>query len=638
MKKSKRAQLAIFVIIALVIVAGVGGFVLLKDRIFKTTVPAEYAPIYDYYLSCLKAGAEDGIGILGTQAGYIDPPSFEPGSQHAPFSNQLEFMGFGIPYWYYVSGNGVIKEQIPSKREMQNQLGGYIAGKLAECDFTEFRRQGYFVQLGDASASTQISDDKISINAKQQLTISNPSSESSESAVISNHKLDVDSNLGAFYDKAAEIYDYEKKNMFLENYAVDVLNLYAPVTGTELSCKPLVWNPSDVIKKVQNALAANIGAVHPAETETKDYFAVDIGKSADSESAAKSSARFLYSPDWVSRFEVWPTKSGIMMANIVGPEQGLGAAGFCYVSYKFVYDMYFPVLVQVYNSDNAEEVFQFPVAVVVSKNQPREALATTPLVESEESICDTSNSELAIYTYNTHLEPVEAEISFQCMSDVCALGATNKSSGGQAVLEAKVPQCVNGILKAEAEGYKTAEQYISTDAETLADVILSREYSLALEIYVDGSLTKNMAIVAVSENAAGADDSGQLAASAAYPSNAEISLSDGDYKFELKVYKDGKITIPESTRRECVDAPKSGMLGVLGITEEKCFDYTMPSQTVSNLLYAGGKTSKYVTQSELESAKKIKIFANSVALPSSADKLQETYNLVEGSEVRVELA
>jgi len=42
---------------------------------------------------------------------------------------------------------------------------------------------------------------------------------------------------------------------------------------------------------------------------------------------------FLYSPDWASRFEVWPAKKGLMIANVVGAQQGLGRRIYPYCFY-----------------------------------------------------------------------------------------------------------------------------------------------------------------------------------------------------------------------------------------------------------------------------------------------------------------
>src|SRR3989344_9376465 len=109
---SKRAQLTIFIIIAIVLVAGIAGFFLLRDR-FKAGLPKELLPVETYFLSCIEDETKLSAGLMGMQAGYLELPEFEPGSEYMPFSSQLNFLDTGVPYWYYVSRNNIVKEQIP---------------------------------------------------------------------------------------------------------------------------------------------------------------------------------------------------------------------------------------------------------------------------------------------------------------------------------------------------------------------------------------------------------------------------------------------------------------------------------------------------------------------------------------------
>ena len=128
--KNKRAQVTIFVILAIVIVVGIGLYFVLRGSLFQEELPNELESIYDYYLACIEEEVFLGSSILGRQGGYIEPPNFEPGSEYMPFSNYLNFLGSGVPYWYYVSGNGIAKEQIPSKADMQSELNDYLEGEL----------------------------------------------------------------------------------------------------------------------------------------------------------------------------------------------------------------------------------------------------------------------------------------------------------------------------------------------------------------------------------------------------------------------------------------------------------------------------------------------------------------------------
>ncbi len=533
-------------------------------------------------------------------------------------------MGLGVPYWYYISGNGLEKEQIPTKTQMESQLSKYIK-ETKKCDFSSFIEQGYNISIEDAtSAKATIADDNIRISVSQRLSISYGDTK----FIASNHNTQADSSLGKLYGLAQKIYSYEKDKMFLENYSLDVLHTYAPVDGVLLQCSPAVWNPYEVADNLKSALTANIGMIkmsgeyYISKNKINNYFVT--GKDSNIDLTGEQ-VRFQYSADWPSRIEIWPTKNNIMSADPVGTQPGLNAMGFCYVPYKFVYDMYFPVLVQVLNTNNPQEIFQFPFAIVISKNAPREA-AASEYIEQTESICDKANSDLTVNTYNVNLLPVEADIQFKCFNDVCDLGRTKiNNATGLSSLAVKVPQCINGFLTAKAEGYADKKYIISTNEESSADLVLDKKYTLPLEIYVDDSLTNELSVLSISKNSEGVSNAVD---SVSYPFSRQISIAEGDYSFDLKVYKNGAINIPATTTTQCVTMPKEGVLGILGLTEDKCTDLTIPSQTLSNYVYAGGKQNDYVTPSELEAAKVFRIFAKSVPVPQDMQQAQDNYEMV----------
>ena len=118
---SKKAQTTLFIIIAVIVVAAVAVFLVVRGGIETGNVPSSLAPAYNNLLYCLEEDTEVGIDLLEMNGGYIKLPEFEPGSSYMPFSSQLNFLGDNIPYWYYVSGNNVQKEQVPTKKEMERR-------------------------------------------------------------------------------------------------------------------------------------------------------------------------------------------------------------------------------------------------------------------------------------------------------------------------------------------------------------------------------------------------------------------------------------------------------------------------------------------------------------------------------------
>jgi len=407
--KNNKGQLTIFILIAVFFVFG--------DSLITTEIPVSIEPVYNTFLSCLEEDILTGISILESQAGYIELPDFEPGSHYMPFSSQLDFLGNAVPYWYYVSGNNIQKEQVPSENDMEEQLSNFVSEKVSNCVFDDYYEQGFEISFSSALAEVDIRDNEVEISLDMDLNIE----KGEDNVLIKNHKVSVNSKLGILYNSARKIYDYEQETLFLEEYAIDTLRIYAPVDGVELTCSPLTWNTNDVFDELQEAIEANTlalktqGGDFSIKKEENKYFIEDIFVEGD--------VRFLNSKDWPYTFEVNPSEGSILIAEPVGNQQGLGILGFCYAPYHFVYDVKYPVLIQIFLND---EIFQFPVAVVIQGNSPREALDAEAVGEIRISeFCEQKNTEVQVNVFDTKLNPVDAEISYECFGTKCLIGDTS---------------------------------------------------------------------------------------------------------------------------------------------------------------------------------------------------------------------
>ena len=604
--RSRKAQVTIFIILAILIVAGVALFLMFRATIFRVKIPESMEPVYTSFLSCLEEDTLTGINILGSQAGYIALPDFESGSQYMPFSSQLDFLGNPVPYWYYVSGNNIEKEQVPSIGDMEDDLGEYIEDKIKNCVLDNYYDQGFEIFQGEAKALTTIRDREVIVNLKMDLGIS----KEEESIVVKNHKIKIKSHFGNLYDSAKKVYSYEQKSLFLEDYAVDILRLYAPVDGVEMSCSPLTWNAEDVFDDLQEAIEMNTLAIklknndYSLAQKENEYFIVDI--------AVEPEVRFLNSKQWAHSFEVAPSEASILMANPVGNQPGLGVLGFCYVPYHFVYDMKYPVLVQLFSG---EEFFQFPVAVVIQGNKPREALPVSASEIELPKLCEYKNTVVKVNTYDSSLTPVEADISYECFGTKCNIE------------DSKFPQCVNGYILARADGFEDASQLYSTTNAGSVNIILDKLYEMNIELKLDGRSYTGSAIINFIS-----DDSSKTIV---YPEKTKVKLSEGQYEVKTYIYKDSSIKLSATTHEHCIDVPKSGLGGVFGLKEEECFDVEIPEQIISNVLSGGGKENYYILESELEESSTIEIGAHSLPTPKTIEELQDNYFLFEEKNLEV---
>src|SRR3989344_1350122 len=598
LSKSRRSQVTLFIIIGIVIIAAVILILVLRVGNKVDSVPANLQSPYDSFSKCLEDKTSLGVKLLLTQGGYIGLPEFEPGSSYMPFSSQLDFAGTNFPYWYYVSGNNIQKEQVPSRSEMEKDLAKFVEENSVRCNLDSFLDEGYKLSQDTKSAKAVIKDNLVEIDIDMGLSIS----KGEDSVSVGNHKIVVPTNLGKLYDSALSVYNKEQKELFLEQYAVDALRLYAPVDGVEIKCSPLIWNADEIFNDLEEGIEANTLSLK-SSGDKNDYFYVE---------GLPENARFINSRNWARGFEVDPAQGPVLMATPVGNQPGLGVLGFCYIAYHFVYNVKYPVLIQTYEG---EEIFQFPVAVVIQGNKPREALISSGLQEEIPDFCKYKNSMTEVEVYDLKNSPVDADVSYDCAGTSCYIGKTKKG-----VLVGEFPQCVNGRVIAKAEGYEEGSEIYSSVDSGRVKILTSRLHEINVSLLVDGQKYSGDAVISFSSN--------ESSKTIVYPEQKSVELSQGDYQVQVYVYKNSTLVLGESVQEQCMEVPY-GVLGIVGITKKKCFEIKVPEQVVSNALSGGGKQNYYLADSRLQSSNSIQIDVESLPVPDSLEQLQVNYILYE---------
>ncbi len=601
----RRAQVTVFVIIGIVIVAAAVLFFVLRGSVQQAeNVPAEFRPAYNTFLSCIEDSAQTGISVLESQGGYINLPAFEPGSTYQPFSSDLLFLGNPIPYWYYVSGNNIEKEQVPNETFMQNELAQFINSKMGDCDLSSY--SDLQIETGTPDASVIVNPDSVKVDLNMDITFR----KGNQTYTAKKSQATVRSELGNLFKSAQTIYDYEQSSLFLENYTIDVLRNYAPVDGIDIQCSPKTWSFANVVTALKQAITDNIMTLRTGANKT-DYFNLDV---------PVRNVHFITNVNWPSSYEVNPTEGDTMIASPVGNQQGLGILGFCYVPYHFVYSIKYPVLVAV---QNGNEVFQFPMAVIVQGNKPREALNASAVQGTVTTLCQQGTSNVSVSVFDSNSNPVDANISYECAGQTCSVGRTSSGS-----LTGNFPQCANGYIVAEASGFKKGRYLFSTTKTGNINIILDKLYSEYINLEVDGKPYSGNAII----NFASA---GGSYSTVIYPGQKRVNLSEGDYNITVYIYKNSSITLGATTRQQCVNVP-TGILGGLGTgTNQQCYNVNVPSQVISSALSAGGSGEYYAIGSELANSHTITINAPSLPNPTSLEQLQTNYALFQNKKLSI---
>lgn len=604
---SNKAQVTIFIIIAVLVVALGTAVYMFYPKIFPSVEENKAQFVENYFLDCINEKTEQGIKIMSFQGGYIELPEFEKGSEYMPFSNYYPFLGAQIPYWFYFSGNNIQKTQKPTIEGMEKQLAKYVNDSILSCSFDSFKIQGY-----DISSSVKRNTDVIISENYVDLNIDFPIivSVDGKTTSLNPHKTRITSKIGKLYSNAEKIFNDEMKTLFLENYSLDILTLNAPVTGFELSCVPKIWQKSKIKQDIQQALQDNLmtlklkGNDYSLINEDRKYFVYDIGENINEQ------VNFFYSIKDPMRFEVYPVDGDIMRADPVGNQPGINLAGLCYVPYHFVYDLGFPVLVRI---TSGEEIFQFPMVVLIDKTVPRNATELGNISEGIDFCSDEFKvQEIKIYSFDNNNQPIKSEIYYKCLDKICSLGETTRD-GDYQKLTAKVPQCYNGKIIAKADGYKDFSVLVSSNEEFNMNIFLAKIYPIKLDLGLNEG-----------EKALVTFNSQDYSTFASYPEQKEINFSEGNYNVSVYVLKDAQIVLQQQTQQQCLEIPVGGIGGVFGLTKTECFDVTTPSQTLTSVVIGGGSSELSLTESQLIGKDKIKIGFERFPEPKTIDEISNS--------------
>ncbi|NCN51629.1 hypothetical protein GW931_01315 [archaeon] len=602
---NKGGQVTFFVIIAIVLVVAIASYFVFKDTLFPSSVSSTFEPIKTNFLNCVKEKTLVGIKIMESKGGYIFNPEFIPGSSYMPFSSQLDFLGTGIPYWHSISENNLEINQVPEKKELQNQMQTYLDQEIPNCNFDSFVKEGYKITKGVPTSEVVIKDNLVQVFVDMDIQVT----KDAETATMSTHQVEVDSELGNLYNDAISFDNKERKELFLENYSVDVLRTYAPVDGVELTCAPKIWNADEIFSTLKRATQDNFFALKNSG-EKNDYFNLKI--------PIDSEVKVLNFQEWPSNYQVEPASSAVLVSKPVGIQQGLGILGFCYAPYHFVYSLKYPVLVQLTNNG---ETFQFPLAIVIDGNVAKKVSTAGEFVENSYPLCDGPFSNFTVELSSSDLRNVEGNISYDCLGSSCQIGETK---GG--TLEGAFPQCANGKIIVNSKGYKEKSEEISTVNGGSVSLILDKEYEKQVSLKIKNSKFNEKAVVYFSSD----DDSKVFL----YPEQNKIKLSAGEYNLKVYLYDNSSIKFDATTIKQCVDVP-SGIGGIFGITHEECSDVAVPEQNISNVLVGGGSETFTVSESSLSSNNKLQIDVDRYNSPTSLEELQVVYTLVDSKKVEV---
>lgn len=632
----KKGQATVFVILGIIILASAILAISYKDLIIKkmaenqlistTVLPAQAREVNDLVTGCIGDIAEYAITLLGVQGGYINIPRDNLAiSPSNPFSNKLSIFpntDLEVAYWFYLSPNNLQVEQVPSISTMEKELSSFMDKNLVACanKFSQF--ENYMVSFSDPVTTTKINEDTVSIEVTFPVRV-----EFENTAFeFSKFNHNVQTKLGRLYSIALEIFNKENKDLFLEEKTLDFLVVYdeLPFSGVDFECTPKTWSKIGVINRLKEVLNQNLAFLKIKGTNyftNEKYYEID----ALTKTAGNVNVNFMYAGDWPILIDINPSKGDILAGDSFTTNNALSRflfSLFCLNSYHFVYDIQYPVLITL---SDENYIFQFATQVVIDNNQPRvNSLTTSSNYDTSQFICSNKLTDLTVFALEINedetLSPVSnAEIYFKCLGTTCSIGNTGKE-----FLKEKFPQCLNAEIVAKKEGLQEGKTIVTTNEESTISIIMEPIYEMNYNIKL---IDKNGLVRDVNPNERvnlQFENSGQdYSTSVFYPRDKRIRLVVGDYNVRVfvSIANEGGIRLNEDTVQTCIDVPKAGIFGFIGMKEKRCVENKVDALTLDQVLVGGAEFRWRVLRKDLANSNKVTFYVKREDVPRNVGEL-----------------
>jgi hypothetical protein len=542
-KKTKKAQVTIFIIIGIVVLIGAGLIIVTRiasKEIIKTDiapsiseVPVEFQPISDFVESCIEKTGKEAIKTLGLHGGYTDLDKYgivanagKPTESRAFLFNPRDIQS-GIAYWqYFQSDNkcetdcfcGSEKPSLYKKQgspNIEKQIEQYINEKLKFCldDFKTFEQQGFLIKAEkDIETTVTIRESNVLLHTRFKINAKKGNSEFETRDFITNLPVELEK----IYNLASKIIQEQSNHSFMDQWTLEQIssaglglnqNRLPPIAASELDSgkSPVYWVKEKVKKDIsKNMLSAYtpmitvLGADNFNEDLINTFYERAILILGEEETYPNLDVEFNYLNWWPIYFDI--TGRGVSGQRI-GPETA-SSSYFSFIGikrYNFYYDLSYPVLIDIYDKEafNGEGLhFYVGFESNIRNNRPLNCSGpgvTNYATPSGSLFCNINQgcANITIETVDAKTnQPLEDVIAYYSSGlETCDKGFT-KLKDNKAILKTTLPQCVGqgcslNLVKEGYWGYPTtyATRCNKLGASCSQDNILCNEEKL--KIYLE---------------------------------------------------------------------------------------------------------------------------------------------------------
>lgn len=161
----RKAQVTIFIIVAIIIVAAILVFFIAKGKIqlpdFRTGMPN----VQNDMEKCIKDSVNNAISLISEQGGIINPTLY------------IDYKGNKVTYLCYSAGfYTACKSQYPLfVQKIENEINYYIKPKIEDCFYgleQEYQEKNYNVEFSPSKVNVELKENFVEILIDKKIEIS----------------------------------------------------------------------------------------------------------------------------------------------------------------------------------------------------------------------------------------------------------------------------------------------------------------------------------------------------------------------------------------------------------------------------------------------------------------------------------
>lgn len=187
-----KAQLTIFIIVGIILIASVSLFFVLRGGLTQEITIPETANVESFVRGCIEEVGVEAIEQIGEGGGYYFSPDISTDS------------GLAI----YYSDN---KNYVPSKKDIEEEINLFVAENLFFCtrNFIDFSELD--IDQREIRVDSKINDEEVVLDVDYYIRVSKGES----TDVLKNFKVNIYVRLGVIYDSVLEILETSREDICL---------------------------------------------------------------------------------------------------------------------------------------------------------------------------------------------------------------------------------------------------------------------------------------------------------------------------------------------------------------------------------------------------------------------------------------